>query len=288
MDRTPFCAPTPSGDLVGWVTGEGPPVVALHGGPGLNYEYLDDPVEELAPEFRVATFQQRGLDPSTRNGPFTVDRAVADVVAVLDHLGWDRAYVLGHSWGGHLAFHLAHEIAPRLRGVLAVDPLGAVGDGGMAEFEAEMLARVPEPDRARAHEIDEKDTAGDATDEEALESLRLFWPAYYADPPSAPAMPPMRTSRETSRGLWLDLVARLPALEAALPGVAIHVGVLVGGRSPMPPQSAGIATARRIPGAWWVTVPEAGHFTWFESPGCVLDAMRRLAGEPASPAAATP
>ncbi|HEU4330751.1 MAG TPA: alpha/beta hydrolase [Lapillicoccus sp.] len=288
MEREPFRASTSYGDLVGWVAGDGPPVVALHGGPGLNYEYLDDVVEELVPRFRVATFQQRGLAPSTIEGPFTVDQAVADVASVLDALGWQKAYVVGHSWGGHLAFHVAHDLAPRLLAVLSVDPLGGVGDGGTAVFGETLLARTPEAHRARARELDEKDTAGEATEAESLEALRLVWSAYYATPATAPTMPPMRTNRDTSRGLWRDLEARLPTLESTLPDITVPVGVLVGAASPMPPEDAGIATARRIPGAWWVTVPGAGHFTWYEAPGCVLDAMLRLASGTSAPEPRTP
>jgi pimeloyl-ACP methyl ester carboxylesterase len=266
------------------MAGDGPPVLALHGGPGLSFTYLDPAVEEVAAEFRVATFQQRGLVPSTVSGPFTIDQAVADVTAVLNHLGWDQAYVLGHSWGGHLAFHVAHDLQPRLLGVLSVDPLGGVGDGAAEAFGAELLARTPAVHRARAQELDEKDTAGDATEDEALEAFELVWPAYFADPAVAPPMPPMATNREASRGLWTDLADRLPELERSLADIAVPLGVLMGARSPMPPEEAGIATARRIPGAWWTAVPDAGHFTWVEAPGCVLEAMRRLASGSTTPA----
>ena len=108
-------------------------------------------------------------------------------------------------------------------------------------------------------------------------ALALFWPGYFADSTTAPPMPPFRTNRETSGGLWTDLRARLPELEAGLAEIDVPVGVLVGGRSPMPPIEAGVASAQRIPGAWWITVPDGGHFTWLEAPGCVLHAMRRLA-----------
>ena len=54
---------------------------------------------------------------------------VSDIVTVLDGLGWDSAYLMGHSWGGHLVFHAAVSIPDRVFGVLSVDPLGAVGDG---------------------------------------------------------------------------------------------------------------------------------------------------------------
>jgi proline iminopeptidase len=91
MERTTFTVPTEAGELSGWVAGEGPRVLAIHGGPGMNYDYLDDAVLELAARYQVATFQQRGLAPSTLQGEFTVAEAVADIAAVLDGLGWEAA-----------------------------------------------------------------------------------------------------------------------------------------------------------------------------------------------------
>ena len=64
MERTPFTVATASGELAGWMTGEGPRVLAIHGGPGMSYNYLDDAVVELGARYQVATFQQRGLTPS--------------------------------------------------------------------------------------------------------------------------------------------------------------------------------------------------------------------------------
>jgi pimeloyl-ACP methyl ester carboxylesterase len=275
MERTPFSALATSGELSGWVAGEGPPVLAVHGGPGMSYDYLDAAVLELAARYQVATFQQRGLAPSTLEGDFTVAEAVADIAAVLDGLGWETAYLVGHSWGGHLAFHAAAAIPERLAGVLSVDPLGAVGDGGMAAFGAEMLARVPAEVRERARALDEKDTAGIATPEEQLEAFTLVWPSYFADPPAAPPLPHVEFSGPANQGLFADLGARIAELESSLPSIRVPLGVLVGGLSPMPP-SAGTDSAERIPGAWSQVEPGAGHFVWHEAPGCLLAAMDRL------------
>jgi pimeloyl-ACP methyl ester carboxylesterase len=250
-------------------------VLAIHGGPGINYDYLDDAVAELADGYQVATYQQRGLAPSTEEGEFTVAEAVADIAAVLDGLGWDTACLMGHSWGGHLVFHAAVSIPDRLDGVLSVDPLGAVGDGGAEAFGSEMLARVPDASRERARELEEKDAAGEATLAEVHEAFSLYWRSYFADPSSAPPMPEMRFAPEVSRALWLDLLNRLPALEASLPRIDIPVGVVVGELSPMPPR-AGVDTAERVPGAWSHVEPGAGHFVWHESPGSVRAAMDRL------------
>jgi pimeloyl-ACP methyl ester carboxylesterase len=276
MERTEFTVDTANGGLSGWVSGDGPRVLAVHGGPGMSYNYLDDAVAELATKYQVATFQQRGLAPSTEDGAFTVPEAVADLVAVLDGLGWDTAYLMGHSWGGHLVFHAGVAIPERLDGVLAVDPLGAVGDGGMAAFGAEMAARVAEESRERARELDEKDMAGEATPEESREALSLFWPSYFAEPAAAPPMPPVEFSQPANLGLFGDLFARLPELESSLPSITVPFGVLVGELSPMPP-TAGADSAARIPGAWSYVVPGAGHFIWHESPGSLVAAMDRLA-----------
>jgi pimeloyl-ACP methyl ester carboxylesterase len=275
MRRSDFRFETGSGELSGWVTGEGPPVLAIHGGPGLSYGYLDAAVMELADGYRVATYQQRGLAPSTTEGAFTIAEALADIVAVLDGLGWESAHLMGHSWGGHLALHAAVEIPERVSGVLAVDPLGAVGDGGMAAFNAEMEARMPPESFARVLELDEKDAAGIGTAEESMESLSLVWPPYFADPSAAPPMPRMEISHPAMLGLLGEVATALPALEARLPSITRPVGLLLGERSPMP-VDAGLETAARISGAWTRVAPGAGHFVWYEAPGAVIAAMDDL------------
>jgi pimeloyl-ACP methyl ester carboxylesterase len=279
LDKTDLTAPTPTGDLVGWVAGEGTPVLLLHGGPGLGYAYLDDLAAELVDGYRVAAFQQRGLAPSVETGEFTIEEATADVVAVLDALGWDRAYLVGHSWGGHLALHLATSIPDRALGVLSVDPLGGVGDGGLAAFGEHMMGRVTSTEaRARIEEINALEEAGEATVELSLESLRLIWPSYFADPATAPPMPPTGLSPEAHGGLFADLTERLPELEAALPSIGVPLGFVHGGASPMP-VTASTDCAERVPGAWTEVAPGAGHFVWFEQPGCVRTALDRLHAE---------
>ncbi|WP_457253333.1 alpha/beta fold hydrolase [Pedococcus sp. P5_B7] len=276
MDRIPFAVPAAPGHLDGWRAGAGPPVLLLHGGPGLSYGHLDSLAEELAAAYDVAFFQQRGLPPSTEEGPFTVEQAVADICAVLDGIGVERVWLVGHSWGGHLAFHAAASIPERLLGVLSIDPLGAVGDGGAEAFGAEMMRRVPEHLRARAQELDDKDTDGTATDADEQEMLDIVWPSYFSEPAAATPRPPLAVSNAAHLGLWEDLVEQLPALEAALPSIDVPVGVLSGADSPMPAEESARATAERIPDAWVHVEPGTGHFLWLDHPGCALAALDRL------------
>jgi pimeloyl-ACP methyl ester carboxylesterase len=264
--------------IAGGRAGSGPPVLLLHGGPGLGFEYLGELADELAEENDVAWYQQRGQEPSAVGGPYTVAADVEDARRVLDALGWQRAYVVGHSWGGHLAIHVAEAMPERLLGVLAVDPLGSIGDGRWPEFDEEMFRRTPEAVRERARELDELSMAGEIDEELALEGLRLVWPAYFADRDSAPPMPELRISSARSADMVPSILAELPALEAGLPQIRVPVGFVHGSRSPMP-LAASTDAAERIPGAWVEVVEGAGHFIWVEAPGAVRTSLRRLTAD---------
>ena len=261
--------------IAGRRTGDGPPVLLLHGGPGLGFDYLRDLADELAQENDVAWYQQRGQEPSATEGPYTVAADVGDARRVLDALDWQKAYVVGHSWGGQLALHVALAMPERLYGVLAVDPLGSIGDGRWPEFDEEMFRRTPEQVRARARELDELSMAGAADDELALEGMRLVWPAYFADPKRAPPMPRLRIASARSAEMVPSIQAELPALEAGLPAIRVPVGFVHGSQSPMP-LAASTDAAERIPGAWVEVIDGAGHFVWVEAPGAVRASLRRL------------
>jgi pimeloyl-ACP methyl ester carboxylesterase len=275
-ERETFTVEATGGTLRGWVVGDGLPVLLVHGGPGLSYEYLDGLAEELGPGFRVAAFQQRGLEPSTLEGPFTIPQAIDDLIAVLDGLRWPQAVLVGHSWGAHLALRAAAAHPDRLRAVLAVDPIGVVGDGGTAAFEAEMGARTPKEGRVRAQELDERAMAGQGTAADGLEGLAIMWPAYFADPETAPPMPPIRLSVEAYSGLVGEMTDGLEQVAAALGNGPVPYGVVAGAASPIPWGQAARTTAELSPRAFLSVVPAAGHFPWLEVSGSVRAALQRL------------
>jgi pimeloyl-ACP methyl ester carboxylesterase len=275
MTSRDFRATVDGGELAGWVRGSGRRVLFLHGGPGLSFLYLESLADEIGDDYEIASYQQRGLAPSTARGPYDVPTQVGDVAHVLDALGWDRVIVVGHSWGGHLAAHVAVGLADRLDGVLIVDPLGAVGDGGEKEFETEMLARTPEDVRQRAQELDERAMRGEGTEDAMIESLRLFWPAYFPSWDAALPMPDITGSVEAYSETLNSVHALLPELESALPTVRVPVGFVAGAQSPMP-VSASTDAASLIPGAWVDVVEGAGHFPWLDVPGSVRSALGRL------------
>jgi len=275
-EREAFTVEATGGTLGGWVVGDGAPVLLVHGGPGLSYEYLDGLADELGTGVRIAAFQQRGLAPSTLAGPFTISQAIDDVIAVLDGLGWPQAVLVGHSWGGHLVLRTAAAHPDRLLGVLSVDPIGVVGDGGTAAFEAEMVARTPKEGRARAQQLDERAMSGEGTADDGLEGLAIMWPAYFADPENVPPLPPIRLSVEAYSGLNDEMTEGLEEIAAALATGSVPYGVVAGAGSPIPWGQAARTTAELSPRAFLTVVPAAGHFPWLEVPGSVRAALQRL------------
>jgi pimeloyl-ACP methyl ester carboxylesterase len=160
----------------------------LHGGPAAN-AYSDWFAAELA-GWDALRYTQRGVAPSLTEGPFTIEQHVSDALAVLDQCGVAAATVLGHSWGGYLAMQLAARAPGRVNALVLADTLGAVGDGGLAGFGAELTARATPEALARFAELDELSTTGKAEkDAVALESFRLDWPGLPA-PRDTPASEP--------------------------------------------------------------------------------------------------
>lgn len=99
------------------VTGVGPDVVVLSGGPGCVH-YLED--DELAPRGMRAWYPEpRGVGRSG-GGPHDLDQAVTDIEAVRRHAGVDHWRVLGHSWGSDLAVRYALDHPDRVSSVVGI------------------------------------------------------------------------------------------------------------------------------------------------------------------------
>jgi proline iminopeptidase len=275
MPEEPFVAITPDGPIAGSFTGSGPPLLLLHGGPAIS-DYMD----LLGPEvdgWRSVRYQQRSLPPSAVNGPFSVERHVADAVAVLDTLRIGRAVVLGHSWGGHLALHLALAHPERVAGLVIVDPLGAVGDGGAAELGQHLVERLLPAAAAQYAEIAARLAGPDPTDDDMLASMTLLWAGYFADPATAPRIP--AHLRASLAGYVATAVSAAEHLghgfSEALRDVQVPAVFVLGERSPMP-LSQGQQTAALLSAAEVEVVPGAGHLPWHEQPGCVAAALARI------------
>jgi pimeloyl-ACP methyl ester carboxylesterase len=101
----------------------GEPVVLLHGFPqnALAWDGVSPALHRAG--LRTIAPDQRGYSPGARPADvaaYAQDECVADVVAILDAFGYERAHVVGHDWGALVGWELAARFPARVRTLTAV------------------------------------------------------------------------------------------------------------------------------------------------------------------------
>jgi pimeloyl-ACP methyl ester carboxylesterase len=96
----------------GWVAGPpaGEPVLLLHGFPQTSACWSGVAGALVAAGYRVVAFDQRGYSPGARPGrvrDYRMPQLVADALAVAELAGPGRVHLVGHDWGGAVAWSLA-------------------------------------------------------------------------------------------------------------------------------------------------------------------------------------
>ncbi|WP_141617757.1 alpha/beta fold hydrolase [Myxococcus sp. AB036A] len=108
--------------------GNGRPIILGHGFL-MDHRMFDAQVAALAPEFRVIRWDARGFGQTRWDGkPFTPWDSAADCVALLDHLGIERAVVGGMSQGGYSALRVALKHPGRVRALVLMSTRGTNDD----------------------------------------------------------------------------------------------------------------------------------------------------------------
>jgi pimeloyl-ACP methyl ester carboxylesterase len=266
VSEEPFRVPRGPGALAGHRGGSGPPALLLHGGPAWS-DYTEGCAAELGDLLQTHRYTQRGTPPSAAEGPFTIEAHMTDALAVLDHFGIERAWAVGHSWGGHLALHLAVAHPERLLGVICVSALGAF-DRVFAEFERAMEGRLTPAQEQRIAAVEAARRSGRATEADLVDRAGYIWPHWFADPAHAPPSLATRIgidcSRETNASISHHF--RLSTLATGLPSVALPALFIHGEADPLPVSSS-LEAAALIRGAVVETIAGCGHFPWLERPG---------------------
>ncbi len=265
MDEEPFRVAIGGGALCGHRGGSGPPALVLHGGPAWS-DYTEGCAAELGGRLQTHRYTQRGTPPSAGGGPYTIEAHMWDALAVLDHFGVEQAWAVGHSWGGHLALHLAVAHPERILGVVGVSPLGAF-NRVFEEFSRNMEGRLTPAQEERIAAIEAARRRGEVTEADLIERMGYIWPHWFADPAAAPEAPThvgVDCSTETNASISHHF--RLSTLATGLPSLAMPALFVHGEDDPMP-VSTSLETAALIRGAVVETIPGCGHFPWMERPG---------------------
>jgi len=122
---------------------DGPPdgelVLFLHGFPETSYEWRAQLAAMGAVGYRAVAPDQRGYAPGARPtdlADYRIERLVGDVAGFADALGADRFHLVGHDWGGFVAWYAGARLAARLHSLTVVSTphpapfLRAMSSGG--------------------------------------------------------------------------------------------------------------------------------------------------------------
>jgi proline iminopeptidase len=249
-----------------------------------------DQLQPLAATRRVVAFDARNRGRSDRVTDEArlareLDCEVEDIDAVRRHFAADDVDVLGHSYVGLVTILYAMRFPRRVGRVIQIAPVGP--DGG-ATYPLDRAA-----DGAVRQGVLERLAACVAqAPTDAEERCRRFWdvlrPLYVVDPADVSKLDGFERCHLESERHAFDVVARriMPALSTLSLGAeelaAVRGPVLTihGRRDRSAPYAGGREWARLLPNARLVSVEDAGHMPWIESPDIVLGAVATfLSGE---------
>jgi len=103
---------------------DGPLVILLHGFPEFwwGWRHQIGPLAEAG--FRVVAPDQRGYNLSDKPGgrrAYDLDALAADVIGLVDALGRETCWLVGHDWGGLVAWWTASRFPQRIAGLAAIN-----------------------------------------------------------------------------------------------------------------------------------------------------------------------
>lgn len=90
--------------------GEGPLMLLLHGFPEFWYSWRNQ-IPEFAKDYKVVALDLRGYNDSDKpanQSAYVMAEFIADVKGVIEGLGYDRGVLVGHDWGGAIAWSFAY------------------------------------------------------------------------------------------------------------------------------------------------------------------------------------
>lgn len=244
------------------IEGSGTPLVLTHG-LGDDLHFWDNVAGELARHHTVVRWDVRGFGLSDKPaGPYTPALLAADLRALLDALGIDRAHVGGLSMGGVISQRFALDNAARVHSMILVSTSSEIAERGRANWQR------------LAEKIEQRGFGSGARD-----ASRAFAPSFAASHPDIVAAAGAQTARNdppayaaAARAMsdydWTAELAdlRVPAL------------ILQGLADQLTPPGGSVKMHRALPASRLLMLPDTGHSLSIEQPERFVAAVLGFTG----------
>lgn len=230
------------------VHGEGPAILLTHGYSATSQMWQGQ-VEALSKDHKLVVWDMRGhgrSDSPDDLSEYSEAKTVADMAALLDAVGAEKAVIGGLSLGGYmsLAFHLKHP--ERTRALLIIDTgPGYKNDEARAGWNANAIKRA------------------EKLEAEGLAALGGSAEVRVAQHTSAQGL------ANAARGM---LTQHTPGVINSLPDIRVPAIVIVGADD-TPFLAASDYMAAKIPGAKKAVIPNAGHAANIDQPAAFNDVL---------------
>lgn len=136
--------------------GDGEPVLLIHGS-HIAAAFLPLMREAaLADQYRLIRYHRRGFAGSDpHSGAFSIEQQAQDALALMKHLGVERAHVVGHSYGGAAAAQLALDAPSFVHSLVMLDPAIMSADtvAGFVEASAPLFSAYLSGDAVKAVDL---------------------------------------------------------------------------------------------------------------------------------------
>lgn len=232
-------------------SGEGEPILLIPGFAAGRWLWFQQ-VESLARNFRVITFDPRGISHSDKpEGPQTISLIADDIAALLDALDIQSCHIIGASFGGFVAQEFALKYPSRIRKLI----LCCTSFGGPNHI-------LPAPETLLAF----ASTKGLNTEERMRQNLLLAFTPEFVRTRSAEidTVIRLRAANEVPEHIYLSQLQAAAGFNAEdrLANITCPTLVLSGDADVIVPVQNSMRLAQKIPGAQ-LRVIEGGSHTFF-------------------------
>jgi proline iminopeptidase len=263
--------------------GEGPPLVVVHGGPGMGYAYMRE-LDVLADGRQLVYYDQRGSGNSPAGDPdrITFAGSIADLDGLREALGLEKLDLLGHSLGAWIAVLYAAAHPERVHSVVLANTGPPAVPEFMKKFMADMEARRTRADRSEMERIQSSEAYA-KRDPATLEDLyRLRYIPFFRERGNARLFEPQFTAITAENvvefvdRMMRDFSAHDPI--GSLERIPCPTLVVHGELDPIPEEFARLLV-ERIPNARYARIEGASHFAFLEDTGRFVEAVEPFLAE---------
>ncbi len=248
--------------------GDGIPILILNGGPGMSSEGFIPLAKAFSKNYRTIIYDQRGTGLSKLNKidatTVTMDLMLKDIETLRKHLKIEAWVVMGHSFGGMLAYYYASKYPEKVKAMIQSS------SGGMDLSllnSLNLTNRLSSTERDSLNFYNAKIDQGDNSYETLLGRGRFLAPAYLYNKKYIPIIAERLTqgNRIINNLVWADLRNMQYNVKKEMKMFKKPVLIIHGAHDIVERKIAETANSI-LPNSKLVLLQNASHYGWLEQP----------------------